>query len=179
MHMQSAELAAPKMSPCLCSPLLLVVRQVPQQAGRVVGVNITQPLIQATGQLRWALNNIVEPLSPPCTPLAQNIYDDPTWITSRLATPGYVGYADPHTQVSAVPPFLVPLPDACSMLRLAVVAGTARLLAMQLLLWSARLLHLLSCRSSEAGLQQRCALCSAASLQQLLQPSGACYRACC
>ena len=32
-------------------------------------LNITQPLMGQTGQLRWALNNVVNLKAPPCEPL--------------------------------------------------------------------------------------------------------------
>lgn len=34
-----------------------------------VQLNITQPLMNQTGQLRWALNNVVGLREPPCLPL--------------------------------------------------------------------------------------------------------------
>lgn len=73
--------------------------QVPQTADRVLGINVTQPLLEATGQVRWAFNNIVEPLSPPCTPVLQNIFSDPEWVEQHLAPPGFVGDPNPFVQV--------------------------------------------------------------------------------
>ena len=75
------------------------VLQVPQRADRVLGLNMTQPLLNATGQVRWAFNNIVQPFSPPCTALASDIHKDPSWIQQHLAAPGYDGYLDAFVQV--------------------------------------------------------------------------------
>lgn len=33
-------------------------------------LNITQPLLEQTGQLRWALDNVANTLNPPCSPLS-------------------------------------------------------------------------------------------------------------
>ncbi len=33
-------------------------------------LNLTQPLLGQTGQLRWALNNVAYAKEPPCSPLA-------------------------------------------------------------------------------------------------------------
>ena len=87
-----------------CILYLNLSAQVPPVANKFVGLNITQPLLNATGQVRWAINNIVEPISPPCTPLAQDIYSNPAWISEHLAAPGFVGDRDPFVEV-CVPTF--------------------------------------------------------------------------
>lgn len=38
-------------------------------------LNITQPLMRQTGQLRWALNNVAGQVTPPCTALLDLVYE--------------------------------------------------------------------------------------------------------
>lgn len=38
-------------------------------------LNITQPLMKQTGQLRWALNNVAGQVTPPCTALLDLVYE--------------------------------------------------------------------------------------------------------
>ncbi|KAK9792751.1 hypothetical protein WJX73_006180 [Symbiochloris irregularis] len=68
-------------------------------ADRLLGLNISQPLIEPTGQLRWAFNNIVQPSSPPCTPLLRDIALDQDWLGQHLAAPGFDTVLDPYEQV--------------------------------------------------------------------------------
>lgn len=68
--------------------------QVPQTADITLGLNITQPLLQKTGQLRWALNNVVQPEDPPCTSLLQDVQADPEWPLQHAVPAGYSG--DPY-----------------------------------------------------------------------------------
>ena len=58
--------------------------QVPNKT-RTVGFNQTQPLI-ATGQVRWALNNIAHDSQPPCTSILQEVYNDPNWAVENAAS---------------------------------------------------------------------------------------------
>lgn len=60
----------------LCSLFLLAPphRQVPA-ATLDLRINITQPLMHQTGQLRWALNNVAGQVPAPCTPLLDLLYE--------------------------------------------------------------------------------------------------------
>jgi L-ascorbate oxidase len=54
-------------------PCTAVVLQVPAPTVKL-HINITQPLMNQTGQLRWALNNIASQLPTPCEPLLDLVY---------------------------------------------------------------------------------------------------------
>ena len=64
-----------------------------------LGVNITQPLLQATGQLRWAINNVVQPVDPPCLNLLEDVYLDPAWPEHHAVPAGYSGDPYAHEEV--------------------------------------------------------------------------------
>ena len=55
-----------------CTVLLLVI-QVPAPTLQL-HLNITQPLMNQTGQLRWALNNVASEIPSPCEPLLDLVY---------------------------------------------------------------------------------------------------------
>eukprot|EP00775_Hariotina_reticulata_P013380 gene13380-13507_t len=44
-------------------------------------IQSTQPLIEANGILRWAFNNIAHATAPPCKPILDEVYNDPTWAS--------------------------------------------------------------------------------------------------
>ena len=67
-----------------------------------LGVNITQPILRATGQLRWALNNIVQPIDPPCQNLLQDVYLDPSWPEQHAVPAGFTGDPYAFQEVRAV-----------------------------------------------------------------------------
>jgi L-ascorbate oxidase len=46
-------------------------------------VNISQPVLNETGQIRWALNNIVNIENPPCNDLQSVIKSNPSWLTTN------------------------------------------------------------------------------------------------
>ncbi|PSC72452.1 DNA-directed RNA polymerase III subunit RPC5 [Micractinium conductrix] len=48
--------------------------------------NITQPLMNQTGQLRWALNNVVGLRTPPCDPLLDLLHANPLWMQTNLVS---------------------------------------------------------------------------------------------
>lgn len=50
-------------------------------------LNITQPLMNQTGQLRWAINNVAGQVTPPCQALLDLVKKDPRWIEKNLAKP--------------------------------------------------------------------------------------------
>lgn len=43
----------------------------------------TQPLIEANGILRWALDSIAYPVAPPCKPVLDQVYDNSNWAASN------------------------------------------------------------------------------------------------
>lgn len=49
-------------------------------------LNITQPLMRQTGQLRWAMNNVASQQPTPCQPLLDLVHEDPQWF-ERNAVP--------------------------------------------------------------------------------------------
>jgi hypothetical protein len=46
---------------------------VPEPTLRIT-INITQPLMKQTGQLRWGLNGVSNQNPPPCTPLLDLVW---------------------------------------------------------------------------------------------------------
>lgn len=73
--------------------------QVPDKT-RTVGFNQTQPLI-ATGQIRWALNNVAHDSVPPCTPTLLDVYNNPDYA-EQFAVPAnsFQNLTAPGTQVA-------------------------------------------------------------------------------
>lgn len=59
---------------CLAPPLRLPPVQPPEPTLELL-LNITQPLMRQTGQLRWALNNVAGQVTPACQPLLDLIYE--------------------------------------------------------------------------------------------------------
>ena len=82
---------------CCSNP---VCCQVPLQANKFLGLNVTQPLLEATGQVRWALNNIVQTKAPPCKALLEDVQYDNDWVTQHLVRPGFYGDIYNGTQVA-------------------------------------------------------------------------------
>ncbi|KAJ9516034.1 hypothetical protein QJQ45_024447 [Haematococcus lacustris] len=52
-------------------------------ASRTVVLNMTSPLLNATGQLRWAMNNIAMPTNPPCVPVMSLVRSNPNWLAAN------------------------------------------------------------------------------------------------
>ena len=42
-------------------------------------LNITQPLMRQTGQLRWAINNVAGQVTPPCNALLDLVKKSGSW----------------------------------------------------------------------------------------------------
>ena len=55
----------------------------PAFPARVVVVNLSQPLIESNGAIKWALNNVVAQKAPPCTPLLRTLAGSPSMLTVR------------------------------------------------------------------------------------------------
>lgn len=47
-------------------------------------LNITQPLMNQTGQLRWAINNVAMQSPPPCEALLDLVYENPKWFEENV-----------------------------------------------------------------------------------------------
>lgn len=54
----------------------------PAFPARVVVVNLSQPLIESNGAIKWALNNVVAQKAPPCTPLLRTLAGSPSMLTA-------------------------------------------------------------------------------------------------
>ncbi|KAG1675974.1 hypothetical protein FOA52_014218 [Chlamydomonas sp. UWO 241] len=52
-------------------------------ADQKIVLNITQPVVTASGMIRWAMNNVAMPTDPPCEALMQLITNDPNWIANN------------------------------------------------------------------------------------------------
>ncbi|PSC72468.1 L-ascorbate oxidase-like [Micractinium conductrix] len=52
--------------------------------------NITQPLMNQTRQIRWAINNVVGLRAPPCQALLDLLHADPNWLGKQSGTGGKV-----------------------------------------------------------------------------------------
>ncbi|KAI7841690.1 hypothetical protein COHA_004557 [Chlorella ohadii] len=63
-------------------------------------LNITQPLMNQTGQLRWAINNVAGQVTPPCQALLDLVKKDSSWIENNLADPA--AYNQPGFNASAL-----------------------------------------------------------------------------
>ncbi|PNW88481.1 hypothetical protein CHLRE_01g031500v5 [Chlamydomonas reinhardtii] len=55
----------------------------PAAASKLVYVNLSQPLFNENGQLRWALDNVAMPRTPPCQPLLSSLRKDPKYLTKQ------------------------------------------------------------------------------------------------
>jgi L-ascorbate oxidase len=44
-------------------------------------INISQPVLNETGDIKWALNNVVNLENPPCNNIQSTIQSDPRWLT--------------------------------------------------------------------------------------------------
>jgi hypothetical protein len=67
-------------------------------------IQSTQPLLEANGILRWALDNIAHAKTPPCASVLDLVYEDDGWAARNAIQPswdGLTGYfkwgADPNT----------------------------------------------------------------------------------
>jgi L-ascorbate oxidase len=58
-------------------------------ATRKYRIDISQPIVTPTGQLRWALNNIAAADTPTCSPLLEDIMGTPNFLRRQEVTPGY------------------------------------------------------------------------------------------
>jgi hypothetical protein len=47
----------------------------------------TQPLLEANGMQRWAIDGISYPVAPPCKPVLDSLYDNPNWVSSVPPVP--------------------------------------------------------------------------------------------
>lgn len=45
----------------------------------------TQPLIEVNGMLRWAFDNVAHASGPPCKPVLDTVYSNPTWAADHAA----------------------------------------------------------------------------------------------
>lgn len=62
----------------------------PPAANKIIQVNVTQPLFNGTGIIRWALNNIMTPTTPMCSARRRSIYSDPLFLKRfELIPPSY------------------------------------------------------------------------------------------
>lgn len=61
----------------------LAMRKVPNPT-LTLHLNITQPLMNQTGQIRWAINNVAAQNPTPCQPLLDLVYKDPKWIQRNV-----------------------------------------------------------------------------------------------
>lgn len=59
-----------------------VVGTMPEPNTRLL-LNVSQPVLNQTGQLRWALNNIVDIDSPPCHNLQSLLVSNPNYLTKH------------------------------------------------------------------------------------------------
>jgi hypothetical protein len=48
-------------------------------ADQTVTLRMTQPLLEANGMLRWAINNVATPMDPPCQPVMRLMAKDSKW----------------------------------------------------------------------------------------------------
>eukprot|EP00798_Chlamydomonas_sp_ICE-L_P020706 gene20706-27512_t len=52
----------------------------PEEANRMFRADVSQPLFNATGILRWAINNVMNPASPSCAAKRHEIQKDPHYL---------------------------------------------------------------------------------------------------
>lgn len=55
---------------------------------KMVVLNVTQPLMQSTGAIRWAMNNVASSTTPPCAAIAAEVHKNPNYITDNLVPAG-------------------------------------------------------------------------------------------
>eukprot|EP00199_Chlamydomonas_sp_CCMP681_P000320 CAMPEP_0119105092 /NCGR_PEP_ID=MMETSP1180-20130426/3149_1 /TAXON_ID=3052 ORGANISM="Chlamydomonas cf sp, Strain CCMP681" /NCGR_SAMPLE_ID=MMETSP1180 /ASSEMBLY_ACC=CAM_ASM_000741 /LENGTH=596 /DNA_ID=CAMNT_0007090057 /DNA_START=170 /DNA_END=1960 /DNA_ORIENTATION=+ len=56
-------------------------------AARLVVLNMTAPVLAATGQLRWAMNNVALMENPPCDSLLNILRSNSTWLADNTINP--------------------------------------------------------------------------------------------
>lgn len=49
-------------------------------------INVSQPVLNETGQIRWSMNNIVHTTNPPCNDLQTLMTTDPSWIPDNAVS---------------------------------------------------------------------------------------------
>ncbi|DBA96798.1 TPA: hypothetical protein ACH3X3_012965 [Trebouxia sp. C0006] len=96
----------------LAAPLNSTTLQVPQKATRTITQVVTQPILNSTGQLRWAMNNIANSNTPPCEAPLSLVYSDNNYFTNMAAASGTSGTVDENLQsVNKSSPLTVFLDD--------------------------------------------------------------------
>lgn len=57
------------------------------QVDKRVVLQSTQPLIEANGYLRWALDNVATATAPQCTPVLDEVYNNTNWASDYALAP--------------------------------------------------------------------------------------------
>ncbi|KAK9828854.1 hypothetical protein WJX72_002416 [[Myrmecia] bisecta] len=82
----------------VAAPKNVTTLQVPKTATRKVLQIGSQPLLNATGQVRWAMNNIANTNTPPCDAPLSQVYNDNSYYGSLAAPNGTFGASLPGVQ---------------------------------------------------------------------------------
>ena len=73
----------------------------PSTSNRMIQVNVSQPIFNSTGILRWALNDISTPSMPVCTAIRRSIYNDPLFLRRFTSIPASYGTGQDSLNVSS------------------------------------------------------------------------------
>ena len=90
-----------------------------------MGLNLSLPVLSATGQLRWALNNIAHFKTPPCAPFMSLVQADPKYLTKHVATPNYTQASLLETPAGSLPSTTTPYNPAANFITLEKPLGSA------------------------------------------------------
>jgi hypothetical protein len=60
-------------------------------------LQVTQPLLESNGIVKWALSNVIHADTPPCEAVLNQVYEDDNWAAQNAIQPTYNGLAGYYT----------------------------------------------------------------------------------
>jgi hypothetical protein len=69
----------------------LTTQRLPAGVDKRFVIQSTQPLLEANGILRWALDNIAHAKTPPCASVLDLVYEDDGWAARNAIQPSWDG----------------------------------------------------------------------------------------
>ena len=105
-------LVNPSLNPAAAAPYILkggIKNQaVPTKVDQTIVMQVTQPLLESNGIVKWALSNVIHPDTPPCEAVLNQVYENDNWVQENAMQPTFNGlegyYTFPMSGVSVQGP---------------------------------------------------------------------------
>jgi len=105
-------LVNPSLNPAAAAPYILhggVKNQaVPGKVDQRLVMQVTQPLLESNGIVKWALSNVIHADTPPCEAVLNQVYENDNWVADNAIQPTFNGlegyYTFPMSGVSVQGP---------------------------------------------------------------------------